>query len=150
LVSGLKASGEKAFEGKGSLAISLSASASTQAYLKLTSSVEALGPGSIVRFHLWIPEGANFSGLEPYSSDSKGAWNGNYSADFKAGDWNTLEMKIPCSAVAPIKEIGLYLFGGPTPAKGATAYLDAIGGTRGSDPLHSHPKPALIKLVELP
>jgi hypothetical protein len=150
LVSSLKLSKDQAYEGKGSLAIAVSASggASLQATLKAASGLEALGPGSLVSFRLWIPKGAAFSGFEPYSYDSGGHWNGVWTGAFKSGEWNLFTHRVPCDASLPITELGLYLFGSGDMQ--GNIYLDGISALPGSSGAKERPKPLLRPLKELP
>lgn len=146
LGSGLAPSKQNAVDGKASLEVKLdSKAASSQTMLKVDQHLEGLGPGSTIRFKVWVPAGAAFTGFEPYEIDGAGGWDGVWTGGFEAGQWNTFVYRVPCSAVAPIKEIGFYIFAG-APLQGSV-FLDSISGTLGSNsgrPQRSNPKKRIL------
>jgi hypothetical protein len=149
LVSSLSPSKDPILGGATGMAIAVSASAGTpQAYIKTSSGLEAFGPGSVIEFKLWLPADSKFSGFEPYSNDANGHWAGVWTGAFHAGQWNTFTHRVPCDAVAPLSELGLYLFAAGNMQ--TTAYLAAVSGKPGSAGLKAHKPPVLRSLTELP
>jgi hypothetical protein len=122
-------SSAKAFHGQTSLEVSISntITAKHDAHLVLTEGLAAIPAGAALTFHTWLPSGI-LNGVEPYVSDSKGGWVGNFAGGFKPNAWNTFSVNVPCDAVLPLKEIGIYLFS-DNPGK-AKAYIDAVTVTK--------------------
>jgi hypothetical protein len=140
---------DKAPDGTTGMAIAVSAGAgTTQAYIKTSAGLEALGPGAVIEFKVWLPAGSAFSGFEPYSSDANGHWAGVWTGAFKAGQWNSFTHRVPCDAVAPLSELGLYLFASGNMQ--TTAYLASLTGVPGPVGSKARKTPALRTLKELP
>jgi len=117
-------SSDRAFDGTGSLKVTLSGSGS--GYAKL--SAPAIPAGALVTFHVWIPTGTALSSVQPYvlqGASGNWAWTGNWQAasQLHAGAWNTLTVQVPSSAAA-LAEVGVELALNGTTS--ATAYVDAV------------------------
>ncbi len=79
-------------------------------------------------FHLWLPAGSVFSGVQPYVLQGAAggwAWTGNWqsTASLQAGSWNTLVVQVPANASA-LAELGVQFSLNGTAS--GTAYVDSV------------------------
>ncbi len=114
-----------------------------------TQGLEGLNRGSTVTFKIWLPEGAPVTGFQAYSTDGNLKWDGKWSGDFKLGQWNSLECRIPDKARLPLTNVGFFVF-----CKGPgrfTAYVDGVSFVPGPQPVvlaDQRPDAGLLKRLK--
>lgn len=127
MVRSVASSSAKAYKGRHSLAITIDASGTGEQ--DITSSSIPVKAGTTILYHVWIPTGCSLSAIMPWMGQSASAgykWLTNWVPmnNLKAGQWNTLTLKVPDNAALPSTNVGLH-FASQGPWKGVL-YLDSV------------------------
>jgi hypothetical protein len=126
MITAVTSSADRAFAGAASLRVAFNGPAGTQS---ARVSSPATPAAATVTFHVWFPAGSPITSLQPYVlQGSAGAWTwtGTWKAasSLTAGQWNTITVAVPSSAVLPLSELGVQ-FTTSAPWTGA-ASVDAV------------------------
>ena len=120
-VSSVAISSAQAFDGVQSLAVNLNGSAAGQVWAIPTASP---GPGTTVSVSVFIPPGAPVMAVSPYVMDQNWTWTDSWNDALPQGQWVTLSVTVPASAVLTLNQLGVkfYLNG----SYDGPVYVDAI------------------------
>ncbi len=75
-----------------------------------TSNVDpGIKQGTTIVFHVWIPDTAEITAVEPFYQNSKWEWKGNWTlySDLTPNKWNTIKLKVLDDEILPVRRIGV-------------------------------------------
>lgn len=113
------------FLGQSSLAGSITTATPAFYVLEVDPAMPTISPGTIVTFHVYIPDGAAIAWIQPYVQDTTFAFTGLY-ADVTCltrGGWSTLTLQVP-SGGTQVGRMGVQFY--VTPAWTGTVYIDSV------------------------
>jgi hypothetical protein len=119
-------SSSESYLGGQSLAINVNTTGADAAFARVLGGASSPMPlpGQTVNVHFWLPAGIPLSNITLFSQDANWGWSANAVSTFTPGQWNTLTLTIPATAVTPLNAIGVAV--NVSGAWSGTYYIDSI------------------------
>jgi hypothetical protein len=116
-------SASQRFAGASSLAGMIDSTAGAKYALEVSSLASGPRPGSVVTFHVYVPNGATVDWIQPYVVDAGSVFTGYYLMSPRTGAWTTITVTVPSNAMA-IDRLGVQFH--TTGAWSGTVNVDSV------------------------
>jgi hypothetical protein len=121
-IAGIATSTAQHFAGRQSLAVNFNGGAAGSSSVSVGDVVVAAG--RTITFRVWIPSGSQITTLQPYLQDYNWNWTSSWYGSLTANAWNTINLTVPQTAIAPFQDLGIVFTTGA--AWSGTCYIDSV------------------------